>query len=122
MDNVTIDGEFLNYYANFQQNFNIDPYEVSIKFRELPDDTIAQCISFGNVWGSIEVDPIAWKVLPEAHRHNLVYHELLHCTLFVGHDTDKYPDGCAKSIMYPKNFGEPCWSMHYQYYINQYRK
>lgn len=50
----------------------------------------------------------------------LVAHELIHCKCnrFV-HNTDKFYDGCSKSIMDTHNTTSYCIHKHYEYYLDQ---
>jgi len=58
-----------------------------------------------------------------ATMHNLVYHELGHCTLRQHHDTAKLDNGEPKSIMYPEIFGaSKFYLQNLEYYEEELRR
>lgn len=63
-----------------------------------------------------------WDSLDHVKREHLVWHEMAHCTLLVGHDPRIKPDGHPVSIMYPNTEvtkDEDYYIKHRQQYINE---
>jgi len=114
-----INPEFEPYYKSFAKDFNIFPYTIGADFGKLEDGIGAVC-NHGLLKITVKQD--YWKDLDEQTRLELIYHELLHCTVWAKHTDKKLADGCPSSIMNSINFGAPCFVDHKQEYINQYKR
>jgi len=66
-------------------------------------DVAAQCISHEGRRGCIRIDPSIWSEIAEPQREYLVFHELGHCYLGLGHNDDKDNDDNCINIMVSSN-------------------
>lgn len=99
----------------------------------LNEDICGQCLLEAGKTPRIVLngDSFCWQKANKEEREGLVFHELGHCLLKLGHRTDTFPMGAFKSLMNPDNVSvyAPC---HYpiggdecdkrprrEYYINE---
>jgi len=87
----------------------------------------------------VHIDPNYWNQASEVSRWTTMYHELGHCICMRDHveedwflkklhlwgvrtarkETVLLYDGCAKSIMFPEDFGDWCVNVHKEYYVHE---
>jgi hypothetical protein len=115
---ITQDAEFKSYIQQFDAAFNVST-TVPVVYGHLSPGTAAICSGSGKV----TVDKGSWEAATEAQRTQLIFHELSHCVLgHRFHITDTLSDGCPASVLYPYNFGNPCMSNHYDYYVRERKR
>jgi len=111
---VTVDPEFKPYLEKFTTDVGGDTSDVSVVFEELSGDTVGLCITDGDD-KHIKIHPKHWAKVSHEEREELIYHELGHCVLGLGHKNDML-DYCPKSIMYPMTLSRDCYSNNRDYY------
>ena len=78
----------------------------------IKEDICGQCLLENGKTPRIVLnsDSFCWQQANREERECLVFHELGHCLLKLGHRTDKFPNGAFKSLMNPDNVGvyAPC--------------
>lgn len=60
----------------------------------------------------VTLDPEYWAESDEIQREILVLHELGHCVGDIEHDSQRWPDNCPVSIMFPKVLTSDCYRRH----------
>lgn len=117
---VTIDSTFQSYYDAFEKDFGVR-VTLPIGFDKLRESIAGQCERYSDGSRLIRIDYDYWQDLPDSARVELVYHELGHCVFNREHDTrtdtDKNGRVCPHSIMYPVNFGSPCYDSNLSSYL-----
>lgn len=111
-----VDPTFAPYVSVYQDSIKIDVSGVGITFGDLSLPVIGICRPDNN---TITIDSTWFAKASEPYREMLVFHELSHCLLHVGHDTTILPDGCPESVMYPYIVQTPCYAKHRAEYIEQ---
>lgn len=114
---VQVDPEFVPYLERFALTVGGDTSGVSVIFDTLSGDTAGLCSIRGNE-RTIRVSHKHWFKVSLDEREALLYHELGHCVLNLGHKNELI-DTCPKSIMYPYTFGAACYSHNKAYYYNE---
>lgn len=82
------DPELLPYLEKFRSEMNLKSDYVSLYFGELEKPTIGRCRLgiFPNSY--ITIDKNFWETASESGKEQLMYHELGHCVLMLGHDDE----------------------------------
>ena len=85
-------GTKVNYPVYFVRNFD-KPF------------VVGRCLyasyMFGRVGLEVQIKKSTWLLMTEDERKVLIYHELGHCSLGLGHDERLYVDKCPISGMAP---------------------
>jgi hypothetical protein len=130
---VTVDPILAPYLQSFAVNVGVSTGGISANFAPLYNslaETVGECISYSNGDRVIQIDPTFWALAANSpgQQEQLLYHELGHCALNVGHTfTFNGPDGgCPTSIMYPYVFDSApngdllwCYTDNKQWYWNE---
>jgi len=117
-----IDGSLEPYYKLFEERFNIKIRDVTAGLTDLPKGQAGICYNNMNGRNEIKIDKKYFDNASAAMREVFMFHELLHCTINANHNENKLDDGCPDSIMFPSNFGDPCFVQHYSHYIGEFRQ
>jgi len=101
-----IDPELYPYYEEFLGLYN----DICPK-KELPTKTIIRFnLKGGVVIGTctrsykrsvIEIDPVNWYLSTLNDRRQLMFHELTHCLLSLGHVDERYINNYMNPVLYP---------------------
>lgn len=112
------------FIESFEAAYNLN-VNVPIGFEDLENTTAGVCRIWGQKYKEIAIDINYYKV----NKHNyhrieqLVYHELGHCVLNLGHDDRSFYNGQPKSIMRSYTFNNFEINNFYipqkSYYISQ---
>jgi hypothetical protein len=94
-----------------------------IIFKKQKDGIAGSCTTWSDGYKEVQIDPDYWNSYwtTRAEQLELIAHELGHCDLGLGHTTAKRSDGCAESVMYPSNFGNPCFDKHKSDYLSIFK-
>lgn len=109
--------ELENYVKQFELDYNIE-VNLPVEFASLERPTIGVCRTYGS-YREILIDYEFYNKNKTDYyvMHQLVYHELGHCVLGLGHNDTRDVNGYPVSIMNSYAFG------HFSYYemnINSY--
>lgn len=116
---VIVDAELLEYAMRFEQDMGVSTAGINMVFGELEGSKVGLC-SIKNGEVKITVDKEYWATIAEPQRESLMYHELGHCAMGLGHDEAKNDNGCPRSIMFPYLFVS-CYNSFRDYYISELR-
>ena len=100
----TQDEELRNLALKFEAVCNVSTQHIDMKLTfdfTLQARQVGQCIRWEDGRRLIEIDYNYWWHVDTNTRHWLVYHELGHCALELGHDDTVDADGNPRSLMYP---------------------
>lgn len=115
-----IDPEFEQYVKDFESRIGVRVLGMNIKFGSLQSPYIGMC-AIGGSMNEITIDPVFWVSTNEYGRDLLIYHELGHCALYLGHDDSRaILDGISVegSIMNTYWFGD---RPYYRKYRDRYK-
>lgn len=121
----SVDPTFQPYVDSFKteaaaQMHPVNMDAISIQFGPVTEsDAYAQCVGQQFVGGMITVNASLWHGLTEAHREQIMFHELGHCVLLRAHRTDLRADGSPISIMYPVSNFVSSYVAHRSEYIKE---
>ena len=94
-------------------------YVVDKFSEELRDEgTIGLCVYSGDK-RTVFLDKRTLNTYSSYQREMLVFHELGHCLLLLGHDESTDEDGIPLSLMYPANFNSSYYVSSRKYYLDQ---
>lgn len=111
------------YYKAFIRDYKLKSSKIDIDFGFLPQDVAGNCrVSFrGKEFKrKITVDKAHWLSYNSYQKKWLMYHELGHCLLFRGHESDfleNHPE-CPKSIML-SYVDARCFKRFHKFYLNE---
>jgi hypothetical protein len=114
--NGFVDEKLQPYFNKFEQDIGIAPVGVVAFFDDVKLPALATCTTSPFHLPEIRVDYIWWEGASEDSREQLIYHELGHCVLDLGHNPNLNEYGCPESIMYPYVFGKTSCYKHYKPY------
>lgn len=116
-----------------------DPDRIKIKMGDLKKPSVGLCW-YMNIPPEINIDRAFWARASTEEKEVLVFHELGHCSCFLGHTynggeykKDEEPkgdltvagfleDGCPSSLMYPYVIPQICYErhrLHYRYELSR---
>lgn len=114
---VTVDAILVPYLDSFSADTGVSAERVSATFGQVTLPAVAYCVVMGNE-KSVIVDKTFWDRSSENQRQELIYHELGHCAMNLGHIPERQVGGCPYSIMFPYTFGDSdCYVSHKPYYF-----
>lgn len=130
---ITVDSGLQPYLDKFKQDgaqygFTFDyPRGLTMKFVPMSEiaggssagTTIGECSSGTDSVPLVRIGQEFWTGADSFTREALVYHELGHCLLYRGHDTNILPSGIPESIMYPSILNSSVYSSNRAYYIRE---
>lgn len=117
--------EVLEYYGKFLDIYGLSPFDIPVDFRDQKLPVVGICIEYSNGDKEIQLDRKAWDSFSKAEREMLVFHELGHCLLNLGHYnekiiTDKFGD-IPSSIMNSYILDTRWYKHYYDSYVEQFR-
>lgn len=109
------------YLMQFETDVNASTEGIDVGFGTLQFPVLGECESGLNSQNNkITIDSAYWAKASNNQKQQLVYHELGHCALGLGHVTTFKADRCPDSIMYPYAFGDSyCYSNERNYYFQE---
>lgn len=104
--NAVVDPELAPYLEQFQNEVGVTTGQVSAGFGHLTMPVIGQC-SYDSDTNQITIDPNFWSTMLSSGKEQLMYHELGHCALFLGHTSDYVTS--AEQVPIPGSIMNPYW-------------
>lgn len=120
----SIEAELEPYWERFSELTNARSKHVAGFFKTLESPTVGLCTSYTDGSRKIEIDPQFWQDSTPLGKEELVFHELGHCALNLGHNDElidlKDYGTIPASIMYPYVFGEASYYEQFRdYYVRE---
>lgn len=113
---VIVDDDLAPYASRFEDDIGRSTAGISMGFGDLSGNVVGQCTIQGPN-KTILILKSFWDASDDYQREQLMYHELGHCALGLGHVSDlRQDDNCPISIMYPNVLGA-CYKTHQADYI-----
>jgi hypothetical protein len=117
---TSVEPDIEPYFNRFHEKVGINPINISAEFEVLPKPTVGQCLTYSNGVRVIQIDPVYWAMANDDQKEILIFHELGHCALGLGHNANLDGQGCPVSIMYPNTFGTSwCYIYNKPYYFQE---
>lgn len=96
-----------DYFERFEEaahergvRVDLNNEDISAEIMEITEDGVAGSCSYGShTPGHIVIDETFWNETSDLVREMVVFHELGHCSLFLGHIEGTNNDGTCTSIM-----------------------
>lgn len=107
-----VDPAFNAYVRDFEVKIGVGVNNVDISFRKLNAPTIGVCYS-GGQFNQINIDPDFWATMNESGREQLMYHELGHCVLGLGHNDEL---STLDNMVVEGSIMNKYWFGHTEYY------
>lgn len=114
-----IDPEIQEYYDKFYIELGINPDEIPAEFSDLHSPAVGLCISYPDGKSNILIDRAFWDRSSDSAREQVVFHELGHCLLQLGHNDNSISiDNLVipESIMNSIAFGNQDYYHKNEYY------
>ena len=122
---ATTDLKFSDYIASFEDDFSVT-VNVPIVFGDITNDAVGVCKKWSNGYNEINIKLSYWDTINDKQKEQLIYHELGHCTLNLGHNGESViMNGvyCPMSIMRPWAFSSyeitKCYEYDRGHYIQE---
>lgn len=128
---VVVDPVLQPYLTSFSSDIGVSTDGISVGFSDTENnpnplgETVGECTLYSNGAKVIQIDSGYWVSASQEQRKQLVYHELGHCAMGLGH-TPGYISGgvmnnCPISIMDPYVFSNliGCMSGNESYYYQE---
>lgn len=122
---VPTDSRFDSYVQSFEDEYG-SKVTVPIVFKATERGHAGVCIKWTNGYREININKIYWDSINELQREQLIYHELGHCVLDLGHVDNHFWSfiwRCPVSIMRSWAFSsrevDKCYDREYNYYMNE---
>lgn len=112
-------GDFYQHIDSFEKITKVSvPVILRITYStNVSSDRIGHCV-MGQY--HIEIDSNKYNKLTALEQRLIIWHELGHCVLNLRHTTEKFRNGCPKSLMYPALFNKGhikyCYKKRRKYY------
>ena len=97
-----IDPAFLQDISTFQSIYHMN-IKSSVVFGVVDSRFVAVCNKYSDGSRKVIVDKIWWQSFSREQQQSLIFHELGHCELNLGH-TEALAGNCPVSLMYPSVF------------------
>ena len=121
----SIDSAFIEYVDSFKQDFNRD-FKIKISFDDRESSIAGTCYTYTDGYREIKIDRDYWNSINSNAKEQLIYHELGHCILDLGHNDDysvKAGYYCPDSIMNSHAFNsfhiDNCYIPFFSDYLNE---
>lgn len=120
--NTHVDSELVPYFDRFEKIIGVSTKGVNGMFISLDAPKLGQCVN--GYRKEVQIDPQVWMSADDDAKEQLVFHELGHCAMNMGHIPDYFTDGpmygCPVSIMSPYGFGDwYCYTQNKEYYYQE---
>lgn len=120
MSGINVDPDLQPYFERFTLTIGVPTDGISASFGNLTAPMVGECILGSDGSRAIEIDSAHWAQASDDDREQVLFHELGHCAMHLGHVTATSLDGCPVSIMYPYEFGNtPCYANNKAYYYQE---
>lgn len=119
LGDVHVQAECEQYYGRWERETGIPIMYVSCRIEPLNMPNVVGVCETLHRYKAIRLDAEWWKVLGAHQREQLMFHELGHCVLGRGHDTELHPDGRPMSIMFPNLLKAHVYGEHRHEYIKE---
>lgn len=123
---AVVDPKLAPYLASFETDIGASSAGINAQFADTENvpgtlgEVVGECVFSSDGSRTIQVDTKYWASIDESQRIQLMYHELGHCALYMGHITTYQSDHCPTSIMFPYTFGDqPCFTENEAYYFQE---
>jgi hypothetical protein len=103
------------YIKTFERLYGRSIKYIDIKFTDLPGAAGGVCNMLSK---KIRIDEPSWKRKTKYQKEEVIFHELGHCVLGLGHDYYQETSRCPRSVMFWRASYRGC----YKRYRNYYRK
>jgi hypothetical protein len=116
-----VDEALVSYVVKFELDVGVSAGAIDVTFGDLDDDIVGMCYSWKDGRRKIVIDKQFWDIESETQREELMFHELGHCAMNLGHDEEISYMGrtsCPNSVMYPYAF-EYCYERYRDYYVSE---
>lgn len=117
---AVVDEVLSPYLKRFENDIGVYTAGINAVFGDTKAPIVGQCTTYSDGRRDIEIDKEFWDQSDDLAREELIYHELGHCAMGLGHDNSSLPDGCPKSIMNEYTLGA-CYGTHHGEYIADLR-
>ena len=113
-----VDARTIEYVKEFEKHYGKNIPNITIEFRDLPGNAKGLC---NTITRKIYIDEDKWYGIGKLSQEELIFHELGHCVLGLGHDfTIKSRDFCPTSMMYKDGaIVEGCYEKDRDYFIKE---
>lgn len=118
--------DFLIKAHTYENHKDLKLGNLTVQFGDLYDDedkTVGQCNYYypplSNINRNVIIDKEYWEAATITTRQQLMYHELGHCLLNLGHDSTFLYGDKPTSIMSPIIFADTIFSLLENYYYNE---
>ncbi len=81
---IQIDSQYQKYVQKFEEISGVR-VEVSVLASDLPEKSYGRCTRYPIVSSVVQIDAKKWQHLDEPSREVIMFHELGHCVLGLGH-------------------------------------
>lgn len=116
-----VDPAFKKYVDDFEGIYHT-PNHIPIHFTggsTVLEEFSGECLTYSDGEKQILIDTHYWSQMVDSEREELIFHELGHCVFNRDHVATILSDGCPKSIMFPQVFGDVCFGLHFNAYIQE---
>jgi hypothetical protein len=102
---TSVDPQLQVYFNRYTAKTGLSTAGVTGGFIAIPSGVAGMCV-YNSVSNEVRIDPAYWASIQnnDILLEQLVFHELTHCVLHLGHIYDVAPNGQPLSIMYPVAF------------------
>lgn len=111
---IIVDDALAPYVHKFEKDIDVRVSNVSVGFGPTSGNVVGKCLLHGS-YRKITIKKDYWDSVSEVQKEQLMYHELGHCALGLGHEDGLLSNYCPASIMYPFAF-EYCYKNFPEYY------
>jgi len=115
-----VEPELRRYVEAFETEYGV-LVQYSVVFEGLPGGLVGQCRRWKDGRRKVVIDREFYESAGHWAMHQLVFHELGHCSLGLGHNEGLNGDGYPVSTMYPYAFGGRYYGAHLSYYNDSLR-
>lgn len=114
-----VDVRAMKYVKSFEKYYGKNIPNISIEFKDLTGRAGGVCHT---IKGTIKIDEPMWEYKKDEYaKEEVIFHELGHCVLGLGHDyVIKKKSKCPSSIMYYQGASiKGCYKKYRPYYIRE---
>lgn len=118
-----VDPLLQEYIDSFERDYGVE-IDFPVVFSKRDIGVVGTCTVWNKKYKQVDIDPDFYDKYKDDHYviHQLIYHELGHCELNLGH-VEGYIDKCPVSIMNPYTFGKylinKCYVPKLKYYLKE---
>ncbi len=122
---VSVDPALQPYFASFETDVGFSTDGINAEFATNLEnnplgETVGECMIYTDGTRTIRIDSAYWAKIDNDSKTELMYHELGHCSMGLGHTPGYQANGCPVSIMNPYTFANPgCFGSDKSYYFQE---